>query len=707
MKKLLIGLILLVAFSSSTFAQRNYAQEADTKFDNGLYYDAIPLYRKAFTKVKGNRVERARLLYRIAYSYRMVNDTRNAEAAFRRVIAAKYPEPLIYLYYADALKVNEKYEEAAIQYAEYKKLAPDDPRADIGIESSKLAVQWTNNPTRYSIENIRKINTRENDFSPAYADRRYRSIIFTSSRSDATGKGTDGWTGQNFTDLFIAELDRRNNWSNPVPIDVTGEVNSPANEGVASFNDRYNTMYFSRCEVERKAISECQIYIATKRGKGWGGVEHVPLGNDSVTIVHPFISGDELTIYFSSNMPGGYGGMDIWMAQRPRRNRPFDKPINLGPVINTPGNEVFPTLKDENTLYFSSNYHPGLGGLDIFKSVKVDGQWGKPENMMVPLNSNADDFHMVFNLDEKMLKDAGAKEMGFFTSNRKGGRGGDDIYTFMFPQVIFTLSGIVYNEETKTGLSGVAVELVGSDGNVYVDTTDSKGFYRFNEAQVLENTTYDMTISKANFFGEKGRETTVGLLKSTDLVRNFYLVPIPKEPIVLPDILYDLGRWELKPQYQDSLSGLVVTLEKNPTIVIELQSHTDIRPIPMTNDTLSQRRAQEVVNFLIKRGIDPDRLVAKGYGDRVPRVLEDDKTVVIRNRTYNFSKGTVLSKEYIESLRTTDEREAAHSLNRRTTFQILHDNFVPKEGSNIEVVAPRVMIINEDSDKKEDENNKE
>lgn len=708
MKKLLIGIIVIFAFTNVTFAQRNFVQEADTKFDNEMFYDAIPLYRKAFSKIRGNRVERARILFRIAYSYRMIGDNRNAETSFRRVIAAKYPDPLSFLYFADALKANEKYEDAAVQYAEFLKLVPNDPRGTIGLESSKLAVQWINNPTRFQILNIRKINTRENDFASSFADRRYRSLVFTSSREGSIGRGHDGWTGQKFTDLYMVELDRRNNWSTPIPVDETEELNSAANEGVASFNERYSTMYFTRCDVERRKISVCQVYLATRRGKGFGGVEHVPLGNDSVNMVHPFISADELTIYFSSDMPGGYGGMDIWMAQRPRKNRPFDKPVNLGPQINTPGNEVFPTLKDENTFYFSSNYHGGMGGLDIFKSVKVDGQWSKPENMMVPINSNADDFYMVFNTDEKLLKEAGAREMGFFTTNRKGGRGGDDIWSFMYPQVIFTLSGIIYDDVTKQGLPKVAVQIVGSDGKIFVDTTDNKGFFKFFETQILENTTYDIAISKPNYFGETGRETTVGLQKSTDLVRNFYLVPIPKDPIILPDILYELGRWELRPQYQDSLKELIVTLNKNPNVVIELQSHTDIRPIPMTNDTLSQRRAQEVVNFLITRGIDPDRLVAKGYGDRVPRVLEEDKTVVFNRKTFNFPKGTVLNRQFIESLRTSDEREAAHSLNRRTTFQILHDNFVPRERTNIEVVAPRVIIVGgEEEEEKKDEEPKE
>jgi peptidoglycan-associated lipoprotein len=705
MKRILITIIVAFVAAYSANAQRNFAEEADNKFNLEQYYDAIPLYKKAYTKVKGNRMERARILYNMAYSYRMINDTKNAESSFRRVVAAKYPDPIAHLYYADALRMNEKFADAVIQYGEYKKLAPNDPRGDIGIESSTMALQWRDNPTRYEIENNKKMNSRANDFAPSYADRRYRSIVFTTSRDGVKGKGTDAWTGQSFTDLFIIELDRKGNWGTPVSIDDTGELNSISNEGVAAFNDKFNTIYFTRCEVARKQRSGCQIYTATKRGKGWGDVEVIPVGGDTITVGHPAVTNDELTIYFASDMPGGFGGRDIWMMQRPRKNRPFEKPVNLGPVINTPGDELFPTLREDNIMYFSSNYHPGMGGLDIFRTELIDGQWTKPENMMSPINSSSDDFHMVFNKDEKMLKEAYAKEMGFFTSNRKGGRGGDDLWMFKLPPILFTISGIVYDDSTKQVVPRAVVQVVGSDGNIYVDSTDARGFFKFNEAQILENTSYVIEVSKKDYFMEKGRETTVGLNKTTDLVRDFYIVPVPKKPIILPEIRYDLGRWELKPEYFNSLDGLIDIMTENPNLVIELQSHTDVRPIPITNDTLSQRRAQSVVDYLIGKGIAGDRLVAKGYGERVPRVLDNDMSLSYNRKEFTFRKGTVLTKEYIESLPTNDEREAAHQLNRRTTFIILRTDYVPKQGANIEIQKPKIEIIKDDEPKEEENPN--
>lgn len=697
MKKLIILIILALAANYGAYAQRNFAQEADKKFELEQYYDAIPIYKKAYTKVKGNKVERARILYQIGLCYRLVNDTKNAESTFKRVVTAKYPEPLANLYYADALKVNEKYEEAVIQYQEYKKLAPDDPRADIGIESCTLAIQWRDNPTRYEVMNHKKINKSGNDFAPAYADRKYRSIVFTSAREESNGKGYDAWTGQPFTDFFIVELDRKGNWSNPIPLDETGELNSPNNEGAGCFNDKNNTLYFTRCEVEKKKQKGCQIYTATKRGKGWGDVVLIPIGGDSATVGHPALTSDELTLYFAANLPGGYGGRDIWMMQRSKKNRPFDSPVNMGPTINTPGNELYPTLKADNILFFSSDFHPGMGGLDIFKTEFLNGAWTKPENLMSPINSSFDDFHMVFNYDDKMLKEAGMKEMGFFTSNRRGGRGGDDLWEFKLPPILFTLSGIIYDDSTKAVIPKALVQLEGSNGTLISDTTDEKGFYKFNEAQILENTSYTLVVTKPDYYNDKGRETTVGLQKSTDLVRDFYLVPIPKKPIVLPEIRYDLAKWDLKPEYHDSLNGLIEMMTDNPNFVIELQSHTDIRPIAMTNDTLSQRRAQSVVDYLISKGISPDRVVAKGYGDRVPRVLEKDIVIEYNKKTFTFVKGTVLTKEYIESLPTRDEQEAAHQLNRRTTFLILRTDYVPKEGGNTDVTPVKIEIINEDT----------
>ena len=332
------------------------------------------------------------------------------------------------------------------------------------------------------------------------------------------------------------------------------------------------------------------------------------------------------------------GGKDIWVAFRDSKTQPFGRPYNLGPKINTPGDEMFPFLRSDTLLYFASDGHPGLGGLDIFYTFPDSARmWSTPVNMGIPINSAADDFAIIFNPEG---------EQGFFSSNRSGRKSMEDIYSFIIPPVAFTLSGTVKDDRTLQFVPGARVDIVGSDGISMTARTTENGIYMFGKSQILPNTTYEMTVSKDNYFNTTGRVTTVGYEKSKDLTRDFVLQPIPEEPVVLPDILYDLAKWDLKPQYQDSLQGLITTLDENPTLVIELASHTDARDTYERNDILSQKRAQSVVDYLIERGIDPDRLIAKGYGERVPRTLTKD----IMSDGFLFKTGTVLTDSFIDYL---------------------------------------------------------
>ena len=680
-------LIFLFTLSINVDAQRNYSQEADESFELQQYYDAIALYKKAYSKVKKNKAEKARIRFKTAECYRMINNTKQSEAWYKRTIKAKYPDPIIWLYYADALKANEKYEDAVIEYNTYKEKVPSDPRGEKGAESSILAQKWKDNPTRHKNKNERRFNSNLNDFCACYADKKFSSLVFTSSREGTLGKGHDAWTGQNFTSLFYAKKDRKGSWSVPVLLDE-GIVNTDANEGSSCFNKRYNTVYFTRCNIEKKKRLGCKIYAAKKRGRNWAEPVEMILSDDSLSSVgHPFITNKELTIYFSSDIPGGYGGKDIWMAIRPRKTKPFGKPVNLGPAINTVGDEMFPFIREDGTLYFASNGHIGMGGLDIFKSKKVGSAWSTPVNMKYPVNSAGDDYAIIFE---------GKKNKGYFTSNRKGGRGGDDIWSFYIPPLIFTLQGVVKDDSTKKIIVGARIKLVGSDGTIIYDSTDATGAYIFDKEQILPNTTYELTFSKTRYFTKKGKETTVGLEQSKNLVHNANLPPIPKKAIELPEILYDLAKWDLKPQYTSSLDGLIQTMEDNPKIVIELGSHTDSRPIPMTNAVLSQKRAKSVVDYLISRDIAPGRLVAKGYGARVPKVLTKD---IVKNGV-KIKKGTVLTDEFIKSLKTRKDKEVAHQLNRRTEFKVLGEDYVPvqQEEGVEEVEIEMIEDENEDNE---------
>lgn len=659
---------LLIAISLPEVAgQSKRIAAAEDAFNSFQYNLAATRYKKAFSKTK-SRPEKDKISFQMAECYRMMNSTKKAEANYRRIIKSDFTRrnPVVYLHYADMLRANEKYDVAKDYYALYSENVPEDIRGANGVKSCQLAAEWIANPTKYSIANLKKVNAKGDDFAASYADKFYNALIFTSTREGSTGKGLDDWTGQNFSDLFLTRQDRKGEWNEPTLADAEGKLNTEANEGAPAFNDKFTSMYYTRCGSADNEATNCRILMVKRSGRGWGEAKALELGKDStVTDGHPAISIDELTIVFSSDRKGGQGGKDLWIATRKTSSEEFTKPMNLGDQVNTQGDEVFPFLKNDTTLYFASNGHPGLGGLDIFKSVHRNDAWTTPINLEVPVNSSGDDFAMIFQPGE---------DQGFFSSNRKGGKGGDDIYSFINPPLVFTLQGNVKDDRTLQFIPMASVKLVGSDGSSVEAKTDPKGFYSFSKSQIKPNTTYDLTVIKDGYFNKKARETTVGVEKNKDFVIDFILEPIPEKPVVLPDILYDLAKWDLKPQYQDSLQGLIKTLLENETIVVELAAHTDARDTEERNDILSQRRAESVVNYLIERGIDPARLVAKGYGERAPRTLAKD----IRKDGILIKNGTTLTEAFIDSLKTVPEKEAAHALNRRTEFKVLSKDFVPK-----------------------------
>ncbi len=679
---LLIGLLLA---NNHAFGQRNPAKGADDAFERKQFSIALERYKKAYGKVKKNPVEKDRINYRMADCYRFTGNYKRAEAAYRKVIKAGFQErnPEVLLVYADLLKMNQKYDDAITYYNMFSEKVPDDLRGVEGAAITASIKEWIENPSRFEITLLKKVNSRASDFAPSWASSNFNEIIFTSTRDGSTGKDKDGWTSQSFSDLYTARADRNDQWSTPTLLDDTETINTKANEGAPFMNGSFNTLYFTRCNNTPGQASGCQIYTSTRSGRSWSTPVAVQIkGVDSLDIIgHPTLSQNELIIYFAAERKGGFGGKDIWMAMRDAKKDPFNRPLNIGPVVNTKGDEVFPFLRNDTTLYFSSNGHPGMGGFDLFVStIDTAGNWGKPSNLKSPVNSVQDDISIIFHPTE---------ERGFFASNRDNTKAVDNLYYFMEPPVLFTLSGAVKDSKTLQFVVDASVKLIGSNGSSVTTRTNEKGFYLFSESQIAKNTTYDIIVDKANYFTETSVETTVGVEFSREFTKDFLLEPIPQKPIPLPDILYDLARWELKPQYEDSLQGLIATLQQNPTIIIELASHTDSRDTEERNDILSQKRAQSVVDYLIIRGIDPDRLVAKGYGERVPRVFENDIAVA----GVTIKAGTALTEDFINSLATNDAKEAAHQLNRRTEFRVLSKDFVPK-AANQPVPETIAIVLN-------------
>lgn len=695
--KVILSAIAILTFAFSGKAQKNYLKDGDAAFAGQQWFNAIELYKQAYPKIKKADIK-ARTLFRTAECYFAINDLKGAEAYYQKAIKAKYPDPIAILKLADVLKTEGKYAEAIVEYNNYKKEVPDDKRGENGAKSCELAQQWKdakNTPeSRYKVENMALINSKESDFSPAYADKKYNTLYFTSTRDGGTGKEKDIVTGTNHSDVYETKLGKDGKWSTPTVLNTAAM--SKMNEGSVAVSKKGDVMFMTRCPEAKKQQLKCQLYVCKKQGPSWGEPELLPFNIDSVPLRHPALSADGKTLYFDAKFEGGYGGTDIWMSTYDAKAKTWGQPVNLGPTINTAGNEGFPYItEDDKSLYFSSNYHLGMGGLDMFKADKdANGKFTKaPENLKYPMNSPYDDFGIIFE---------GKKARGYFSSNREGGKGSDDIWSFMLPPLNFNLSGTVVSSEGNEPVQNAIVHLKGSNGDMFEAKTGADGKYSF---KLKENTSYEVTVAtdkntvsqtfKLGFLANKdmGKLTTVGEYESKDFIKDFALTPVKAE-IRFPAVLYALGKWDLmvdpdgtnpsnethKPiNSKDSLNFLYQTLIDNPTITIELSAHTDSRGSTKSNDELSQKRAQSCYDYLVnEKKIAADRIKPVGYGEH-KLLIKDD---------------------VIAKAKTKEEKEALHQKNRRTVFKILsweyQDPNAPK--SEKPVYKPQVKG-EEDADK--------
>jgi len=651
----LLMLFLGILLITPAKAQMDDYLKANEVFESEQYFKAIDMLRDSYSEVTDKDLRKT-IAFQVAECYRKTNQPLKAEMWYGKVIKMEYDNPKVYLYYAEALKINQKFDEAIANFKEYQSLVPGDKKAEIGIRSCELAMEWMENPNGYKVTEVRFLNSRESDFGPVFAKAEYDELYFTSSRQEATGEEMHGGTGYAFSDIFSSTRDRKGKWSTPQPL---GEnINTPVEEGSPSLTGDYNNLYFTRCEVDKKEKLGCKIYFAEREGDRWSKAKALDFATDSIVVAHPAISNDGLTLIFVSNMKGGYGENDLWRVTRSSSSGEWGEPENLGSDINTPGNEMFPYLHADGTLYFSSDFHLGMGGLDIFRAKKNNGGYSI-QNMRYPVNSTADDFGITFENE---------REQGFLSSSREGT---DDIYYFVLPPLKFSVQGTVINEKTEKPIEGSTVKLVGSDGMTLSSTTADDGAFKF---MLRPNTDYVFVASKKGFLNGKGKETTKGLTESKTFEEQIRLASID-EPIELPNIFYDFARWELRPESMVALDRLVETLRDNPRVVIELRSHTDSRGAHATNVELSTKRAQSVVDYLIDKGIEPERLRAKGYAATEP------KTVDARLASkYSFlKKGDVLTPAYIEQLENEEQQEVAHQVNRRTEFQVIATDYKPRK----------------------------
>ena len=689
-KIFLILIVIVLGTAEQAFSQgRNPSKSADIAFDRKQYNVAIERYKKAYKKTGKKKYEedRIHITFRLAECYRLTEAPKLAEAQYKRLLRTEFPKenPIIYLHYANVLKRNQKYELAAEYYTIYNELVPDDPRALAAMEDMQYIQEWIEFPSKYEVTRLKKINSKAADFGISWISNNYNEVIFSSTRDGGVTKEKDAITGQSFADFYIARQNKQGEWEEPILADED-ILNSAGSEGTSFMNKNFSTMYFTRCPNHKKRESGCQIMKSSRTGSAWSDPIAVEITTiDSLDVIgHPTLSSDELKLFFASERRGTIGGKDIWVSERESTSEKFGRPRNLGDIINTEGDELYPYMRNDSTLYFASDGHGGMGGLDIFVTTLDSlGQWTKPINLKSPINSIGNDYGITFHPNE---------ERGFFISNRDVRNGlDDDIYYFIEPPVLFTISGTIKNQNSLQFVEGATVKLSGSDGSNYTTNSSEKGAFLFTNTQIKGNNTYILTIEKTNFFRYTDTISTVGLEFSRDFNEEYEIGVIPDMPIVLPDILYELSKWELRPQFEDSLRGLIELLQVNPKIAIELGSHTDNRDTHERNDILSQKRAQSVCDYLVIRGIDPFRLTAKGYGERVPRTLQKDYTF----NGYTFKAGTTLTEDYINNLSNNDLKEYAHQLNRRSEFRVISKDYVPRENISDDQMANVDMKLND------------
>ena len=628
--------------------------KADKAFSLEQYVKAAELYKKAYQKTK-IRAVKAEIIFKQAECYRMSGNIKRAESYYKRAIKAKYPDVVVYLRYADVLRMQDDLVEAKIQYTKYLDMNPMDVNGEMGLKSCDFAMKWKDLPTRYKVELMPLVNSRNSDYSPAFGNGEYTEMYFTSSRKGGLTDKVDDRTGEPFSDVYFTKINKKGKWS--VPVVVAEPINTTGNEGSVALNKRGTVMYLTQCKVEKKKALGCGIYVSKRKGKLWGALQLLQIKVDSNTSIgHPALSEDETILIFSSDLSGGYGGKDLWISVKGKRNT-WSDPVNLGPMVNTPGDEMFPFLHTDGTIYFSSNGHVGMGGLDIYKtSQDENGAYKLPVNLKSPVNSSADDFSMIIEKDG---------ERGYLTSSRDGGKGGDDIYQFELPPLQLALKGIVTDSKTGAIMTGIKVQLIGNDGTANEVETDNTGTYEF----ILKPlTSYEIVVNTEGYLNKSVNETTVGIENNKVFVVDLSVDPVKKE-VILPRIEYDFNKYDLRPQSIADLDLLAETLKDNLNVVIELKSHTDYVGSNAQNNKLSQQRADACVAYLISQGIDAGQLVARGMGEKQPFVIE--------TKDGRFKEGDVLTESYIKKIRFKKNKEKANQFNRRTSFKVLRENYVP------------------------------
>ena len=628
--------------------------DAEEKQRIGEYYEAAAIYRRVYTKTSPKKRDlRGYIAFRMAECNRLINSTAKAVSGYMNALRYDYPDSILYLRLGQMHQKNGRYADAIKNYDAYLQYDPSSVLAFNGVEGSQKAQEWKKNPTRYVVKRMDKFNSRRGEFSPMLAGTDYDQLYFASSRSKDKDQKISAITGQNNNNFYVVKKDEQGNWL--APVELEDEVNTEFDEGTPSFTPDGNTMYYTYCTQAPEGDRTAEIYMSSRSSAKWGKGSKVEILKDSVTaLAHPSVSPDGKWLYFVSDAVGGQGGKDIFRARITGND--YGPKENLGAEINTPGDEMFPYARDSVTLYFASNGHPGMGGLDLFKATLDSTEHWHVENMRSPINSNGDDFGITFE---------GSHERGFFSSNRNDARGYDHLYSFELPVITVKIEGIVFDVD-EVPIEGATVRIVGRDGLNAKVLTMKNGEY---EVELERDIRYVMMASARGFLNQNFELKTGAEEKNETYIVDFYLSPITK-PVVIENIFYDFDKATLRPESKAALDEMIKMLNDNPNVTIELGAHTDRKGTDKYNEGLAQRRAQSVVDYLIAAGIAPDRLEAKGYGESVPKVINKKMA-----REYDFlHEGDVLTEEFILKL-TPEQQEIADQINRRTEFKVLRTNY--------------------------------
>lgn len=641
-KKIITALALII-LSTPIFAQMN---RANRHYDFFRYSKAIPLYKKAANS--RNEEKRKAATARLADCYRLINNTEEARSWYLKAVQFNNTNPENYFYLGQALRSLQQYDQARNAFLTYAKLVPDDAKAPVYARFCNDIKVWQGLAPLAEIKNVSAANSKYADFSPVFYE---DGVVFVSDRNIDFMEGRQyGWTNFGYLDLLFSTPKYFNDFWGDLnsPVSLSKQFNQTWHDGPVALPGN-GRIYITRTTLEK--VKQGNQNIATNRLKIYYGEQKdnkviylpFPYNSEAYSVGHPAVSSNGNTMIFVSDKPEGSGGSDLYVSNFTAGK--WSEPVNLGKHINSAGNEVFPTLVNDTLLYFSSDGMLGYGGLDIFVSHKTSTGWSTPENLKAPINSSYDDFGIAFAKDLKS---------GFFSSNRPGGKGSDDIYAFRFlnppakvepePAKDLMVSGYVKDKTTGLPIEGATVFVLNTRTNkVKVLKTKPDGLYTMPILKL------DMYLCKAvmpgyiddclNFridsaFNQENFNTPRDLTLDKLFVNKVFKVE---------NIYYDLDKWYIRDDAKPALDNLVALMKKYP-ITAELSSHTDCRASNAYNDELSQKRAESAVRYIVLQGVDPSRLIARGYGE------------------------TRLVNKCSDGVECTEEE---HQANRRTEFKIL------------------------------------